>query len=42
MFTTRSGSHRFLGLEQVNFRSTVQANHQIGVAFNPPQGYPRN
>ena len=37
-----NGSHRSLGLEQVNFRSTIQANRQIGVGFNPPQGYPGN
>jgi hypothetical protein len=42
MFTMLDGSHRSLGLEQVNFRSTIQANHQIGAAFNPPQGYPGN
>jgi hypothetical protein len=42
MFTMPNGSYRSLGLEQVNFRSTIQANHQIGVAFNPPQGYPGN
>jgi hypothetical protein len=42
MFTMSNSSHRSLGLEQVNFRSTIQANHQIGVDFNPPQGYPGN
>jgi hypothetical protein len=42
MFTMPNGSHRSLGLEQVNFRSTIQANHQIGVDFNPPQSYPGN
>jgi hypothetical protein len=39
MFTMRNGSRRSLGLEHVNFRSTIEANHQIGVGFNPPQGY---
>jgi hypothetical protein len=29
-------------LEQVNFRSTIQANHQIGGDFNTPPGYPGN
>jgi hypothetical protein len=42
MFTMPNSSHRSLGLEQVNFRSTIQANQQIGVEFNPPQGYPGN
>jgi hypothetical protein len=42
MFTMSNGSHRSLGWEQVNFRSTIQANHQIGVNFNRPPGYPGN
>jgi hypothetical protein len=42
MFTMPNGSRRFLGLEQVNFRSTIQANQQIGVNFNRPPGYPGN
>jgi hypothetical protein len=42
MFTMPNGSHRTLGLEQVNFRSTIQANHEIGVDFNTPPGYPGN
>jgi hypothetical protein len=42
MFNMPDGSHRSLGLEQVNFRSTIQANHQMGVDFHPPQSYPGN
>jgi hypothetical protein len=42
MFTMPNGSRLFLGLEQVNFRSTIRANHQIGVNFNTPPGYPGN
>jgi hypothetical protein len=42
MFTMPNGSHRSLGLEQVNFRSTIQANRQIGVGFHTPPGYPGN
>jgi hypothetical protein len=42
MFTMPNGSRLFLGLEQVNFRSTIQANHQVGVNFDPPRGYPSN
>jgi hypothetical protein len=42
MFTMPNGSRLFLGLEQVNLRSTIQANHQVGVNFDPPRGYPSN
>jgi hypothetical protein len=42
MFTMPNGSRLFLGLEQVNFRSTIRANQQIGVDFNTPPGYPGN
>jgi hypothetical protein len=42
VFTMPTGSRRSLGLEQVNFRSTIQANQQIGVDFNTPPGYPGN
>jgi len=40
MFTLPDGSPRSLGLEQVNFRSTIQANQQLGVDFHTPPGYP--
>ena len=42
MFTMPNGSHRSQGLEQVNFCSTIQANHQIGVDFSKLPGYPGN
>jgi hypothetical protein len=40
MFTMPNGYKGSLGLEQVNFPSTIRANQQIGVTFNPPAGYP--